>query len=165
MLTLVVARSRNGAIGKENTIPWAAPEDLAFFQRETLGGAVIMGRRTWDSLPKKPLPRRMNIVVTSRAGQGRTDMGDALFVPMEQALGAARDAGHARIYGIGGQKIYEALLPLADRLLITEVDLEISNADAFFPPFDPAQWRLVSSIILRTTDPACVLHEYLRRAP
>lgn len=160
MLTLIVARARNGAIGKENTIPWAAPEDLAFFQRETLGGAVIMGRRTWDSLPKKPLPRRMNIIVTSRAGTG-----DALFVPMEQALDAAHEAGHARIYGIGGQKIYEALLPLADRLLITEVDLEISDADAFFPPFDQAQWRLVSSIILRGADPACVLHEYLRRAP
>ena len=56
MLTLIVARARNGAIGRKGTIPWEAPEDLAFFQRETLGGAVIMGRATWDSLPKRPLP-------------------------------------------------------------------------------------------------------------
>ena len=66
MLSLVVARARNGAIGRAGTIPWHAPEDLAFFQRETTGGAVIMGRNTWDSLPFKPLKNRLNIVVTSR---------------------------------------------------------------------------------------------------
>ena len=65
MLTLIAARDRNGAIGKNNTIPWHAPEDLAFFQRETTGGAVIMGRRTWESLPFKPLKNRLNLVVSS----------------------------------------------------------------------------------------------------
>ncbi len=65
MITLIVARDRNGAIGKDNTIPWHAPEDLKAFQRETLGGAIIMGRNTWDSLPVKPLKNRLNIVVSS----------------------------------------------------------------------------------------------------
>ena len=66
MISLVVARARNGAIGRENTIPWHAPEDLKFFQRETLGGVIIMGRNTWDSLPFKPLKNRVNLVVSSK---------------------------------------------------------------------------------------------------
>jgi len=158
MLTLVVARARNGAIGRNGTIPWSAPEDLAFFQRETTGGAVIMGRKTWESLPKRPLPRRLNIVVTRTAGEG-----DAIFVPMPRALETAFSAGHRRVYGIGGEGIYRALLPLADRLLITEVDLDITDADAFFPAFDLADWHLAGTISLRAEGPACVLHEYLRR--
>lgn len=99
MISLIVARARNGAIGRGNTIPWDAPEDLKFFQRETLGGAVIMGRNTWDSLPKRPLPRRLNIVVTSRPAEG----ADALFVPLAQAVNTARQAGYFRIYAIGGR--------------------------------------------------------------
>ncbi len=158
MLTLIAARSRNGAIGKGNTIPWHAPEDLAFFMRETIGGAVIMGRNTWDSLPRAPLPRRTNIVVTTRPFEG-----DAVATTLEGALDTARDAGHGRIYGIGGQRIYEALLPRADRLLITEVDVEIENADAFFPEFDAYAWRNVSQLSLRSEGPSCVMNEYLRR--
>lgn len=158
MLTLIAARSRNDAIGKGNTIPWDAPEDMAFFARETAGGAVIMGRNTWDSLPKKPLPRRMNIVVTTRPFDG-----DAVASTLDQSLRVAQEAGHARIYGIGGQRIYEGLLPHADRLLVTEVDLEIEDADAFFPAFDPADWRLAGKQTLRADGPTCILHEYLRR--
>ncbi|AZB63247.1 dihydrofolate reductase [Cereibacter sphaeroides] len=158
MLTLVVARARDGAIGRDGTIPWAAPEDLAFFQRETLGGAVIMGRRTWESLPKRPLPRRMNIVVTSRPMEG-----EALFTSFEAAIPAAEAAGHARIYSIGGARIFSEHLPLADRLLVTEVDLEVPDADTFFPAFDPKDWNLAARIALRSEAPACVLYEYLRR--
>ncbi|MDZ4096979.1 MAG: dihydrofolate reductase [Paracoccaceae bacterium] len=158
MLTLIVARARNGAIGRDNAIPWVAPEDLAFFQRETLGGAVIMGRNTWESLPKRPLPRRMNIVVTSRPAPP----DEAVFLPMAQALPAAYAAGHRRVYGIGGQRIYEALLPLADRLLITEVDLDIPDADAFFPTFDPDQWAQCGALTLRRSNPACAVQEFLR---
>lgn len=159
MLTLIAGRARNGAIGKAGTIPWHAPEDLAFFQRETTGGAVIMGRRTWESLPKKPLPRRLNLVVTSRpmAEEGAT------FLPLDAALPAARAAGHARIYGIGGEGIYRALLPLADRLLLTEVDLEVEGADAYFPEFDPDEWQLTTRLSLRTDGPACTLMEWMRR--
>lgn len=159
MLSLIVARARNGAIGRNNTIPWHAPEDMAFFQRETLGGAIIMGRHTWNSLPKRPLPRRMNVVVTSRPA----GLEEALFLPLDEALPAARQAGYLRAYAIGGAKIYEAFLPLADRLLITEVDLYLDDADTFFPLFDIGDWRLNTRHTLRTEGPACVLHEYLRR--
>ncbi len=91
MLTLVVARARGGAIGRDNTIPWHAPEDLAAFQRETTGGAVIMGRRTWESLPFKPLKNRLNIVVTSDAALWDSTAPDP-ETAVTMALGAVRFA-------------------------------------------------------------------------
>ena len=159
MMTLIVARARNGAIGRNNTIPWHAPEDLAAFQRETLGGAIIMGRNTWDSLPKRPLPRRLNIVVTSRPAE---EGGEALFLPLERAVAQARAAGYFRHYAIGGAGIYRAFLPEADRLLITEVGLDVPDADTFFPQIDPSQWRLNARLPLRPDAPRCVIHEFLR---
>ncbi|MEZ5755212.1 MAG: dihydrofolate reductase [Paracoccaceae bacterium] len=157
MLTLIVARARNGAIGKGNTIPWHAPEDLAAFQRETTGGAVIMGRRTWESLPFKPLKNRLNIVVTRDAGLWETT------APTPQAaVEMAQAAGHARIYGIGGQAIYQALLPLAHRLLVTEVEMEVEGADAYFPSFDEAEWRVIHERRLRESRPGCVIREWVR---
>lgn len=159
MLSLIVARARNGAIGRDGTIPWHAPEDLAFFQRETLGGAIIMGRKTWESLPKRPLPRRLNIVVTTAPFATEKD---AQFVSLESALDAARAAGHMRVYAIGGAGIYRAFLPKADRLLITEVDLDVPDADTFFPQINSDQWRLTARLPLRSDDPRCTLTEYLR---
>lgn len=164
MLTLVTARAHNGAIGRNGAIPWSAPEDLAFFQRETLGGALIMGRRTWDSLPRKPLPRRMSIVVTSRPGDDAADGNGPVWVTsLDAAVAAAGEAGRARLYGIGGARIYEGLMPQADRLLITEVALDVAGADTFFPAFDPADWHMGQRMTLRDAAPACVVQEYIRR--
>lgn len=156
MISLIVARARGGAIGRGNTIPWHAPEDLAFFQRETTGGAIIMGRNTWDSLPFKPLKNRMNIVVTSQ-DTGAEHQARSL----EEAIAMAEGAGHRRIYGIGGARIYAALLPLADRLLVTEVELDVPDADTFFPAFHEG-WRRVGGHVLREDGPRCVLGEWLR---
>ncbi len=158
MITLIVARARNGAIGKDNDIPWQAPEDLKAFQRETLGGAIIMGRNTWESLPVKPLKNRLNIVVSSNPAAA-----DTVVASIEEAVALARREGYARIYGIGGAGIYKGMLEMADRLMITEVDLEIAEADAYFPEFDAAEWRLALEQPLRPADPACLLREYLRR--
>lgn len=158
MLTLIVARARNGAIGKANLIPWHAPEDLAFFQRETTGGAVIMGRKTWESLPFKPLKGRLNLVVSSDPG-----VAEHVCATPDGAVAFAHQQGYRRVYGIGGEGIYRALLPLADRLLITEVDLVIKDADAFFPEFAPKDWAMIGEVPLRAADPACVATEYLRR--
>lgn len=157
MISLIVARARGGAIGKDNLIPWHSPQDLRMFQRETMGGAVIMGRRTWESLPFKPLKNRMNIVVSRDV----TLTGDV--VPSVAAGIAACAADYGRIYGIGGQAIYREMLPLADRMLITEVDLQVEGADAFFPEFDALEWHELPPRPLTGEGPRCVLRELIRR--
>lgn len=159
MITLIAARARNGAIGKDNDIPWFAPEDLKAFQRETLGGAIIMGRRTWDSLPVKPLKNRLNLVVSSNP-----DAAETVLPSIEAAVEEAFAQGCRRVYGIGGERIYRGMLGMADRLLITEVDLTVTEADAFFPEFNRDNWTKAGESVLRESDPACVMVEYLRRA-
>ncbi|WP_300533198.1 dihydrofolate reductase [uncultured Mameliella sp.] len=145
MITLIAAHDRNRAIGKDGDIPWHLPEDLAMFKRETLGGALIMGRRTWESLPFKPLPKRLNIVVSRDPSLHEHVVGS-----VEEGIALAQSLGYFRVYGIGGQKIYEAMLPLAHRLLITEVDLEVEGADAWFPEIGEG-WREVGKQSLTCT--------------
>ncbi|MBE1293505.1 MAG: dihydrofolate reductase [Rhodobacteraceae bacterium] len=157
MISLVVGRARNGAIGRDGDIPWFLPEDLKTFQRETLGGAIIMGRATWVSLPKKPLPKRFNIVVSSQA-----DAADVVVPSVAEAVKLAYAEGYHRVYGIGGFGIYSEMLPLADRLLISEVDMDVPDADTFFPEVDLSQWRLASSRLLPGEGPKCEVCEYLR---
>ncbi len=158
MISLIVARARNGAIGRDGTIPWHVPEDLKFFQRETVGGALVMGRNTWDSLPVKPLSKRLNIVVSSNP-----DLAEFVAPSINDAIGIAREQGYGRIYGIGGARIYKEMLSIADRLLVTEVDIEVPDADTFFPSFDADGWTKVNDIPLRSENPACHVGEYLRR--
>jgi len=136
-LHLIFARSRNGVIGKDNTLPWHLPEDLAHFKRTTLGCPVIMGRKTWDSLQPKfrPLPGRANVVVTRQAewqsaGALRADS-------LEQAMALCGEAENAWI--IGGAQMYALALPLAQTAVVTEIDMDIEG-DAFAPTFGPA-WR------------------------
>lgn len=140
MITLIAARDRNGAIGRDGDIPWHLPGDLAMFQRETTGGALIMGRATWESLPVKPLKGRMNIVVSRDRG-----LADHVVGSVAEALALARAEGYFRVYGIGGAGIYAEMLPLADRLLLTEVDCAVEGADTWFPEVDEADWREISS--------------------
>lgn len=157
MITLIVARDRNGAIGKDNTIPWHAPEDLKAFQRETLGGAIVMGRNTWDSLPFKPLKNRLNLVVSSNP-----EAADVVHGSVTEAVAAAYAQGYRRVYGIGGAGIYREMMQIADRLLITEVAVEVEGADTFFPEIPEAEWQRQGDTQLRPADPACVMVEYLR---
>lgn len=158
-LTLIAAQDRNGAIGHRNAIPWHIPEDLAFFKRETTGDAVIMGRKTWDSLPRKPLPGRLNIVITRSPACYE---GEAIFTSLDRAVETARQAGYDRLYCIGGAEIYRQMMPLADRILLTTVEITAEAADTFFPAIDPAEWRIVDTRILRSTPPACSVSEYVR---
>lgn len=157
MITLIVARDRNGAIGKDNDIPWQAPEDMKAFQRETLGGAIIMGRNTWDSLPVKPLKNRLNLVVSSNP-----EAADEVFGSISEAVETAYARGYRRVYGIGGAGIYREMLAMADRLLITEVATEVIDADTFFPDIPEGEWRRHGETELRVEDPACVMVEYIR---
>lgn len=158
MITLIVARARNGAIGRNNEIPWFAPEDLRFFQRETLGSALIMGRNTWESLPVKPLKNRLNIVVTSRPCEAEHTVPS-----LDAAIALAESQGYRRISGIGGARIYRELLPRAHRLLITEVALDVPDADTFFPDFSESDYEILGRTELRRENPRCEVVEYLRR--
>ena len=160
MITLIVARAKNSAIGRDGDMPWDLPEDLKMFQRETMGGAVIMGRRTWDSLPAayRPLKNRFNVVVSRAEIKGP----HAVVTSIDAALAACQGEGHMRVYGIGGAGIYRAMLPLAHRLLVTEVDLEVTDADTFFPAFDEGKWKEIGRHVLRTDEPGCVLRELAR---
>lgn len=139
-------------------IPWHIPEDLQSFQRETLGGALIMGRKTWESLPVKPLPKRLNIVVSALP-----ETGEVVAPTVAAAIELAFSRGHHRIYGIGGARIYEEMLPVADRLLISEVEIEVKDADTFFPPIDLKKWHIINETPLRLASPKCCVREYLRR--
>ncbi|MBO9479205.1 dihydrofolate reductase [Shimia sp. R11_0] len=158
MITLVVARAESGAIGRDGDIPWHIPEDLKTFQRETLGGALIMGRNTWDSLPVKPLPKRLNIVVSSQP-----DVAECVTPSVADAVALATAQGYDRIYGIGGAGIYREMLDIAHRLLITEVAMKVGGADTFFPDFDTKNWDVISRRPLEGAQIPCEVCEYIRR--
>lgn len=142
-LCLIVARSRNKVIGRDGDLPWRLKDDFAHFKRMTLGHPVIMGRKTWESLPKRPLPGRMNIVVsrdwTYDAPGARvfSSLGPAVAVARANAL----REGVSRVFIIGGAMLYQATLALADEIMVTEVDAEV-DGDALFD-FDEACWREV----------------------
>ena len=159
MITFVAALDQNDAIGKSGGTPWHVPEDMAYFKKVTLGSAVIMGRKTWDSLPRKPLPDRDNIVVTF--GPEREENG-AFFTDVDGALARAKASGK-EIMVIGGEQIFRQMLPVAARLLLSYIDLKIEGTDAFFPEFVRADWTEVRRQTLRTEDPKCVLIEYIRQ--
>lgn len=133
-VNLIWAQDSRGAIGKSNTLPWHLPEDLARFRALTLNHAVLMGRRTWDSLPRKPLPQRRNIVMSStmKAEDLPEDVFLANSVDEALLLGQSTD-GRRPVFVIGGEQVYRALIHLADRVYVTEVDTTVEGADAFAP--------------------------------
>lgn len=137
-ITLVVAAGENGVIGVNGTLPWRLPEDLKRFKALSIGKPNIMGRKTWDSLPRKPLPGRSNIVVT-RDAAFRAE-GAAVAHSFEEALDLARAEQPGEIMVIGGEAIFAAAFPLADRIELTEV-AAAPEGDAFMPRFDASQWR------------------------
>jgi dihydrofolate reductase len=143
-IAIVVARATNGVIGKEGGLPWRIRSDMALFKATTMGKPVVMGRKTWDSLQKKPLPGRLNVVL-SRDGSFEpkgavvsADFAEALAIAREQAA----DDGAEEVCVIGGQALFAAALPKAKRLYLTEVQAEV-DGDAHFPDFDEAEWREV----------------------
>lgn len=139
MISLIYAQSRNGIIGRDGGLPWHISSDLKRFKQLTLGKPVIMGRKTWDSLPGKPLPGRVNIVVTRQ--RGFTAEGAVVAKAVDAALQAAGDV--PEICVIGGAEIYRQFLPLAQRIYVTEIDLDV-DGDAHAPVLEAAQWKLVT---------------------
>ena len=137
MLSIVVARSRNGAIGRDGALPWRLPSDLKRFRDLTYGGTVLMGRRTFQSLPAafRPLPGRRNIVLSADPTYAPGDV--EVMRDLDAALAACRGG-----FVIGGSVIYRGTLPLVDRVYATEIDEDV-DGDVFFPELPPEVWRCV----------------------
>jgi dihydrofolate reductase len=146
LLTLgPLARAKNGVIGRDGVLPWRIATDMAHFKALTLGKPVIMGRKTWESLPRRPLPGRTNIVLT-RDGSFEPknavrceDFSEALQIAREQAS----EDGASEVCVIGGAALFALALPKAGRIYLTEVEADVAG-DAVFPPFDETQWLEVS---------------------
>ncbi len=139
---LIYARARNGAIGKNGVMPWHLPEDLAHFKRTTLNHPVIMGRRTWDSIPARfrPLPGRDNIVITRQ--EDWQENGAQRASSLREALQKCESS--AQTWVIGGAQIYAQAMPLADELVVTEIDADF-DGDAFAPTIGP-EWQEVARV-------------------
>jgi len=139
-ITVISAYAANRVIGRDNTLPWHLPADFAHFKRTTLGHPIIMGRKTWESLPRA-LPGRVNVVVSRQAGYVAT--GAQVVGSLTQALALCRDA--PRVFVIGGAQLYALALPLADTVIATEIQADIAG-DAFFPELPDDQWVEVSRV-------------------
>lgn len=139
-LKLIYARSRNGVIGREGQLPWHLPADLAHFKQTTLGQAVVMGRKTWDSLPERfrPLPGRTNIVITRQKNWQAA--GALVAHSLDQAMALCPES--EPLWVIGGAEVYAQALPLASTVVVTEIDIDIQG-DAHAPHLG-TEWREMS---------------------
>jgi len=141
-VSMIVARARNGVIGVDGDLPWRLRDDLAFFKQTTKGHPIIMGRKTWLSLPRRPLPVRDNIVLTrdhtflAPGARVCTSVRSAIA----SAKAIARQSGLQEIFVIGGAMIYHEVMPLADKLYLTEVETDI-DGDVSFPVFNESEFE------------------------
>lgn len=159
-IALIVAASDNDVIGKNGTLPWSLPDDLKRFRELTKGHPVIMGRKTWDSLPKKPLPGRRNIVL-SRTLKEHPPEGAEVYANIEVAIAKLIEEDVDEVFVIGGEQLFktylanEVLEKGADRIELTRVHATI-DGDTFLPPIDWSQWKEVA----RQEHPADDKHAY-----
>jgi len=140
-LSLIAALDRNHAIGRDNDLPWRLPDDLKRFKALTLGKPVLMGRKTAQSLGRA-LPGRRNLVLT-RSGAVPFE-GMQAVASIDEALRIAETDDADELCVIGGGEVYAQALSLATHLFLTHVETQVDGAEAFFPAFDAAQWRVVS---------------------
>ena len=141
IISIIVAMSRQRAIGFRNRLPWHLPEDMAHFKALTTGHTVIMGRKTFESLPNGALPHRRNVVITRQAEAMKQHRHDVvLYDSLEEAL--KQEAKEQEIFIIGGESIYRLSMPLADKIYATLVEQEPPEADAWFPEIDMSKWQI-----------------------
>ena len=145
-VTIVVARARNGVIGIDNGLPWHLPEDLKHFRATTMGHAIVMGRKTFESIGKA-LPGRRTIVVTRNPGWSHAGCEHASSLPAAIALagmpGPDPSIATDEVFVVGGAQLYREAIAIAQRVLVTEIELDVAG-DAHFPELDPSRWRTVS---------------------
>lgn len=140
-ITLIAAISKNNCIGKDNAIPWDIPEDMKRMREITKGKVLIMGRKTWESIPenRRPLPQRTNVVIT-RDKNYPLPPGAERFDSVNEAITAHPNE---EIVGFGGQRIFEEMIEIADVLDLTLVNQVVENCNAFFPAIDAKTWKEV----------------------
>lgn len=156
-IVLVAAVAANGVIGDEGEMPWHYPEDLRHFKETTMGHPVVMGRHTFESIVDRlgePLPGRTNVVLTS--SPSLLPDGVVPATSIDAAIEAAVESGAETVYVVGGASVYEQFLPRADRLALTEIDVEYEG-DTYFPTVDWESWREVER--LETNDLSFVQYE------
>jgi len=156
MISIIAAVSEDLGIGINNELLWHIQEDLKRFKRLTYGKTVIMGRKTWESLPRKPLPGRRNIVITDIPHD--CCAGAEIVYSIEDALGKCEP--EEELFVIGGGSIYRQFLPLAERLYITHVH-KIRSADIFFPEIDSAAWKVIDKEEHKSEGKDCVPYTYI----
>ncbi len=144
-ISIVVAVAENNAIGANGKLLWRLSKDMQYFKEVTWGHHVLMGRKTWDSIPPKfsPLPGRTNVIVTRK--QGFVCEGCKVVDSIEQGIAIAQQAGEQELMVIGGGEIYKQALPLANKIYLTKVHHTFSDADTFFPELDQAQWNVLNT--------------------
>lgn len=135
LIQLVVAYADNRVIGRNNTLPWRLPSDLAHFKQVTMGCPIVMGRNTWDSLGR-PLPGRPNLVISRNPDL--QPAGATVYASLDKALAACHDSN--RVCIIGGQQLFDLGLQIADEIVATEIHAEIEG-DTFFPPLKAGIWQ------------------------
>ena len=155
--TIIVAYSENRVIGKDGSIPWHFPEDLKYFKEKTTGSAVLMGRRTFESLPEgaKPLPERLNIVLTSSPDEISEDVSVASS--LEEVWEIAEESEYEELFIAGGASVYSQTIDEVDLMLVTIVKKEFEG-DSYFPEFKKDNW---SESVIRETD-ELVFKEFTR---
>lgn len=156
MISIIVAVSEDLGIGKNNELLWHLPEDLKRFKRLTYGNTVIMGKKTWESLPRKPLPGRKNVVITDIPGESFNDAVTAYSI--EDALSKCKKG--EEIFIMGGGSVYRQFIPLADRLYITHVHKK-APADVYFPKIDPEIWEVVEKEEFKAAEGNPVPYTYM----
>jgi Dihydrofolate reductase len=144
IISLIAALTENRVIGKNNDLPWSLPDDMKYFMKTTTGHHVIMGRKNYESLPKKfqPLPNRTNIVVTRQ----KDFVAPQCHVvhSINEGIEIARKNNETEVFIIGGAEIYSQGLAATQRMYLTEIKTHLSDADTFFPAFRKEEWREVS---------------------
>jgi len=140
-ISMIVARSRNHVIGKDNQMPWKISADLQFFKKVTMGYPIIMGRKTWESIGR-PLPGRRNVVVSRNTNYSA--IGAELVGSLDQALELLKE--FKRVFVVGGQQLFTQAFPQADELFITEIEIQV-DGDTYFEIPDPNDWQEAERIL------------------
>lgn len=187
VISLIAAVATDGAIGKDNTMPWHISDDLKYFKRVTYGKSVIMGRKTWESLGSKPLPGRDNIIISrtlsadSQRDHGTSQTSHSSEAPqtpptpptsrthyvrsLESAIDLARtiahDTGQNEIFVIGGGNIYRQAMEKASRIYLTRVYTSVPEAEIFFPDIDPEKWHVATRSGIAMDEKSGLNYEFL----